>query len=157
MHGALHTMMKQPGHSKHRGGFTLIEVLIATVILTTAVLGLANVSVTTGELRNTGVQKAAALHSVERELAAVAATPFANIQATHDGRGFSVTLPGEANAALHALKTDADGLPGVIHVTAPTGDPAHLLQIRVVIDWQGRSGPQHFERTVRLSSIGASS
>lgn len=153
-------MMKQLGIGTRRarvGGFTLIEVMIATVILVTAVLGLANVSVTTGALHNTGVEKAAAIHSVERELAAVAATAFATIQATHDGRGFSVTLPGEANAALHALKTDGDGLPGLIRVTAPTGDPAHLLEIRVVIDWQGRNGPQHYERTIRLSSIGASS
>lgn len=150
-------MMRQPGIQGRRGGFTLIEVLIATAILVTAVLGLANVSVATGALRSTGVQKAAAIHAVERELAAVAATPFATIAATHDGRGFSVVLPGEATAALHALKTDGDGLPGVIHVTAPTGDPAHLLEIKVEIDWQGRSGPQHFERTIRLSSVGAAS
>jgi Tfp pilus assembly protein PilV len=136
---------------------TLIETLIATTILTTAVLGLANVAVTTSELHSTGLEKAAAMHAVERELAAVEATNFATIVATHNGRGFSVTLPGETHTALHALKGDVDGLPGSIAITAPTGDPAHLLEIHVRIDWQGRHGAQHVERTLRLSSLGASS
>jgi len=150
-------MMKQPGNKRGIGGFTLIEVLVATVILVTAVLDLAQVSVATNQLHSTGLEKAAAIHAVERELAAVAATNFTTITATHDTRGFSVTLPGMVNAALRSIKGDADGLPGTIRITAPTGDPAHLLEIRVVIDWQGRHGPQHYERTIRLSSLGAAS
>jgi prepilin-type N-terminal cleavage/methylation domain-containing protein len=138
-------------------GMTLIEVMIAATILTTAVLGLSVVSVTTNELRATGQEKAAAMHAIERELSAVEATNFATIIATHNGRGFSVTLPGEVNTALRAVKGDADGLPGIISVTAPTGDPAHLLEIRVRILWQGRSGPQQLSRTFRLSSLGSSS
>jgi prepilin-type N-terminal cleavage/methylation domain-containing protein len=153
-----HTMLKQPGrHARRQGGMTLIELLVATVILTTGVLGLSVVSVTTGELRASGLEKAAALHAVERELSAVEATPFANIVATHNGRGFSVSLPGEAHAALRALPADADGLPGIISVTAPTGDAAHLLEINVRIIWQGRHGSQQLSRTFRLSSLGSSS
>jgi hypothetical protein len=136
---------------------SLVELLIATVILTTAVLGLSIVSVTTADLRATGLEKSAALHAVERELAAVEATSFGTIVATHDGRGFSVSLPGAANAALRAIVGDADGLPGTISITAPTGDAAHLLEIRVRIVWQGRHGTQQVARIFRLSSLGASS
>ena len=136
---------------------TLVEVLFATVILTTAVVGLSNVAMTTNHLHAAGVEKSAALHAAERELAAVEATNFATIVAAHDGRGFSVTLPGMANAALRAPPGDLDGLPGSISVTAPTGDPDHLLEIRVRVDWQGRSGVEHVDRTVRLSLLGASS
>jgi prepilin-type N-terminal cleavage/methylation domain-containing protein len=153
-----HTMLMQPGRrARGQGGMTLIELLVATVILTTGVLGLSIVSVTTNELRASGLEKAAALHAVERELAAVEATDFANIVLTHNGRGFSVSLPGEANTALRALTADADGLPGIITITAPTGDPAHLLEIHVRIIWQGRHGSQQLSRTFRLSSLGSSS
>src|SRR6185295_2785355 len=87
---AQHTMLKQQRQRSRRArGLTLIEVLVATTVLTTAVLGLANVAVSTSELRSTGMEKAAALHAVERELAAVEATNFATILAVHNGRGFS--------------------------------------------------------------------
>jgi len=136
---------------------TLIEVLIATVILTTAVLGLSMVSATTNDLRAAGLEKAAAMHAVEAQLAAVEATVFANIVAQHNGRGFAVTLPGKAGNALDAVAGDPDGLPGLITVTAPTGDPAHLLEIDVKVVWHGRHGNQQIERIMRLSSLGASS
>jgi hypothetical protein len=136
---------------------TLIEVLIATVILTTAVLGLSMVSATTNDLRAAGLEKAAAMHAAESELAAVEATDFTQIVALHDGRGFTVTLPGKAAPALNAVPGDPDGLPGLITITAPTGDPAHLLEIDVRVVWRGRHGSQQVERILRLSSLGASS
>jgi Tfp pilus assembly protein PilV len=136
---------------------TLIEVLIATVILTTAVLGLSIVSATTNDLRAAGLEKAAALHAVEAQLSAVEATDFAQIIATHNNRGFAVTLPGKVGNALDAVQGDADGLPGIITVTAPTGDAAHLLEIDVKVIWHGRHGNQQVERIMRLSSLGASS
>jgi type II secretory pathway pseudopilin PulG len=146
--------MKFSERRKRRAsGISLIEVMIATVILTTAVVGLSNVAVTTSALRAVRVEKAVAMHAIEQQLAAVEATDFATILATHNGRGFAVTLPGEVNAALHALPGDFDGLPGSIAVTAPTGDPDHLLEIRVRVDWQGRHGAQHLDRIVRLSNL----
>jgi hypothetical protein len=147
----------RPSRARATRGNTLIESLVATTILVTAVLSLANIAVTTGELRVSGLAKAAAMHAVERELAAVSATKFSTMVATHNGRGFSVALPDMKGAVLVPLKGDPDRLPGSISVTAPTGDPAHLLEIRVRVDWQGRNGPQHVERTTRFSDLGAGS
>lgn len=136
---------------------TLIEVLIATVILTTAVLGLSMVSATTNDLRAAGLEKAAAMHAAEAQLAAVEATDFTQIIAQHNNRGFAVTLPGKVGNALDAVPGDADGMPGLITITAPTGDAAHLLEIDVKVIWKGRHGSQQVERIMRLSSLGASS
>lgn len=136
---------------------TLIETLTVATTLAIAVLGLAQISSAAQSLRATGVQKEAALRALDREVATVVATKFTDIPATWNNVGFAVTLEGKAHAALRALPGDGDGLPGLVSVSAPTGDATKLIEVRVRVDWNGASCPQHVLRIVRLAALGAGS
>jgi hypothetical protein len=140
---------------RREGGLTLIETVCAAVVLALAILGLSRVALSANEMQQSGVQKAAALREVERQLATVQSSDFASIVATFDGTGFGVILDGAAAEALTAVPNDADGRPGLVTVTAPTGDPDALLEVQVRIDWLGRNGPQSVARTLRLSRVGS--
>lgn len=143
------------GRRRRERGLTLIETVCAAVVLALAILGLSQVALSANAMQQSGVQKAAALREVERQLATIQSSDFTTIVATYDGAGFGVILDGATAEALPALANDADGRPGLVTVTAPTGDPDALLEVRVRIDWQGRNGPQSVGRTLRLSRVGS--
>jgi hypothetical protein len=134
---------------------TLVETMCSATVLAVAIAALSNLSASAGALHLTGTQKAAALRTVERQLAQIAATPFDDMQATWDGASFGVTLEGKAAEALRAFANDADGQPGAIAVTAPTGLPSELLEIQVRADWISPNGPQSLARRLRVSRVGS--
>jgi prepilin-type N-terminal cleavage/methylation domain-containing protein len=143
---------------RHRsGGFTMIEVLVVATMLAVAILGMSQISQVSAALRVAGREKAAAIRTLDREVASIQATNFASIPTRWDNTGFEVTLEDKGRAILHPLPGDVDGMPGNVAISAPNGDPAQLLEIRVRIDWNGTHGPQHVQRTVRLSALGAGS
>jgi hypothetical protein len=136
---------------------SLVETSCAAAILALAIAGLTNVAATSASLHKLGVQKAAAVRAVERQMAAVVASNFATLPATWNNVGFTAGLEGEAGAALQAVKGDADGLPGSIVVSAPTGKPTELLEILVRVDWQAPHGPAGVSRRLLISRIGTGS
>ncbi len=139
-----------------RGGFSLIETLVASAILLIGIVALASSAVMAMHLRKTQALKMLAAEALDQEMAAVQATPFTDIRAQHDGRGFAIFAEGKVNAALNALTNDADGLPGNITVTAPApfNDFNRLVDVTVRVEWQGTNGPQALRRTIRLSRAG---
>ncbi len=139
------------------GGFTLIEVMVVAMMLAVAILGMSQISNVSAALRALGREKAAAVRTLDRQVAAIQATNFAAIPARWNNTGFEVALEDKGRAILHPLPGDADGMPGNVSVSAPNGDPSQLLEIRVRIDWNGAHGPQHVQRIVRLSALGAGS
>ena len=153
--------MTDPAGSRRRrraaSGFTLVEVLVVASMLAIAILGMTQISNVSAALRVSGREKAAAVRTLDREVAAVEATNFASIPTLWNNTGFDVTLEDKGKAILHPLPGDADGKPGVVTIFAPNGDPSQLLEIRVRVDWNGTHGPQHVQRTVRLSALGAGS
>jgi hypothetical protein len=137
------------------GGFTLVEVLVVATTLAVAILGMSQISSISAALRKSGQEKAAAVRALDREVAIVTATNFTAIPGTWNNAGFEVTLEESGKAILHPLAGDADNMTGNVVVTAPTGDASKLIEIRVRIDWAGTHGPQHVQRIVRLSALGA--
>jgi hypothetical protein len=129
---------------------------VATVILATGVLTLSSVAASANQLRKNIFEKAMAAEALDRELAVIEATPFEEIQADHDGRGFEVVLPGRASSMLTALPGDPDGLPGIIEVRVP--DPPNnaefLLEVELRLEWAGTNGPRRLSRIVQLSRLG---
>jgi hypothetical protein len=148
---------RRPARRRRESGFSLVETLCVSTTLTVAVLGMTQVAVTATTLHQVGVQKAAAIEQVEEELGTILSTDFEDVAATHHLRGFGVRLDGATNDAFRAIAGDADGQPGLVTVSAPTGNAAELLEVRVRLDWIGVNGPQHLERVQRLSRLGAGS
>lgn len=148
---------RRPGGTD--GGFTLVEVMVGISILAVSILGIASFAATSQRLTRTAEEKDAAREALAAKLQEVEGTPFAQIQATHDGTGFAVTKAGAANNMLRPLPGDADGLPGSVTVTVPPnpGDPSRLLQVVVRVDWQGPNGPRSMSQAVLLSVTGAGS
>lgn len=142
---------------RRSGGFTLIEVMVVATMLAFAILGMSQISNVTAALRVAGREKSAAVRTLDREVAAIQATNFAAIPARWNNTGFEVALEDKGRAILHPLAGDIDGMPGNVAVSAPNGDPLQLLEVRVRIDWNGSHGPQHVQRIVRLSALGAGS
>jgi Tfp pilus assembly protein PilV len=142
------------GRRRREAGMSLVETACAVAILAIAIAGLTNVAATTASLHETRLEKDTALRAVEKELSLVASSAFATIQATYNNAGFDVAQDGHGGAGLDALKGDADGKPGHVTVTAPTGDATKLLEVAVRVDWNSRHGPQSVERRVRLARLG---
>lgn len=153
-------MMKHPGRrirNSAQAGFTLIETICAAAILSLAIAGLTNLTATSAALRQTGMQKDAAMRAAERQIATIIASDFATIPATWDNFAFTVGIEGKVGNALHAPPGDADNLPGIVRITAPTGDASQLVDIFVTIDWVSPHGPSTLTRRMRLSRLGSGS
>ena len=140
-----------------RAGITLVETVISAAILAVAIAGLTNLSATSAALHQTGVEKDAAVRAAERELSEIIASDFPTIPATWNNAGFNVGLEGEVGNALRAPPGDFDGLPGNVQITAPTGNPAALLDILVTVEWISPHGPEVLARRMRLSRLGSGS
>jgi len=125
------------------------------VILALAIIGLTSVAAASANLHQAGIQKSAALRAAERQLATIVATDFATIPATWSGTGFAVGIEGKAGMALRAPPNDADGLPGNVQITAPTGNADELIEIALRVDWISRHGPESVTRRMRLSRLGS--
>lgn len=151
-------MMNHPGRrlrNSARSGFTLIETVCAAAILALAIAGLTNLTATSAALRQTGEQKDAAVRAAESQIATIVAADFATIPGTFDNTGFAVTLDGKVANALRPLPGDADNLPGIVRITAPTGNPAELVDIFVTVEWISPHGPETLTRRMRLSRLGS--
>ena len=122
------------------------------------VISLAQVALTIRSLKRADGEKAIAVAALEAELQAIESTPFRDLLATHQGRGFTVILEGAATPALRALPGDADGLPGLVTVDVPDppDDASQLLELAVSLEWQGSFGPRRLIRRIRIARSGAS-
>ena len=136
---------------------SLVETSCAAAILALAIGGLTNLAATSASLHAFGLEKNVAVRAVERQLATVMASDFATITADWNGDGFAVGMEGAAGSALNAVPGDADGLPGSIAITAPTGDADELVEIEVRVDWNSSNGPAAVARRMRLSRLGSGS
>ncbi len=146
-------------HRAHCAGITLVEVLVTIAIFVIGVVALAQVAVVSSQLRRAQMEKRSAWTALAEELRTIESTPFAEIVARHDGRGFDVVLEGAMSAMLRPLPDDSDGRPGTIEITTPEppGDSAVLLDVTVRLEWKGSFAPQRLVRTLRISRPGASS
>lgn len=110
-----------------RGGFTLVEIIVALVILATAVLGLGSSAAKLTTVAAGAELRALALYSVEDRITEVRLdTRYAELDSLYGG-----------------VEADALGLPGftrtttVTHVTKADGEPVDYKVVSVVL-----AGPQ---------------
>jgi hypothetical protein len=141
-------------------GMSILETTVASVILSVGVVSLTSVAATSARLHQAGVQKAAALKSLEAEIATIESTEFADLQAL-DGTSFEV----DESVAPSSGCDDCYGYPGgnggqaepagAIGVSAPTGDADELLEVTLTLTWQGMNGTQTMTRRIRRSRLGS--
>jgi len=145
------------GRRRRQGGFSLVELMVGLSIFVVSLMALIQIAAVTNQARRASRERQAAWLAVTEQLRQVENTPFANLQATWNGRGFPIFLEDSVNAGLRALPGDPDGLPGLVSVTVPASmnDPNLLLEVTVRVDWVASSSPQTISRSVRISLPGA--
>jgi type II secretory pathway pseudopilin PulG len=127
--------------SSPRGGFTLLELAIGTVILMIGVLGfsmsIASIGKSSQKQRELARATQAAREVIERIQAESFAEAFRRFNAvTADDPGGAGTAPGASFAVegLSAIPGDADGQPGEVLFPTPGGTPGQLREDIVIAD-----------------------
>ena len=154
-----------------RGGFTIIEVVIAAMVVVVGLLGLLSAISSSLQLAVTSRETQIATSGIQREIetirdAAVAVTPFSNILTTYGGATFTVPgltlMPGQTAQgtvtflsepqAATALGLVAVDLNGNGNYTDTPDATFYTYVIRVDVSWQSEMGstPAARNRTIEV-------
>ena len=147
---------KPKGCHAQTSGFTLVELIASVSILGAGILALAHISLDATALSQEVRESELASLAINQQIQLLEATPYFDLQATHDGRGFSAN-DAAAELTLQAIPGDPDNLPGLIAITAPDppNDPGNLLAATITLNWLGKRGVRTMQRTVQISAVGA--
>lgn len=110
-------------------GFTIIEVLIAALVLAIALFGLVATFAHCAWLNADSKETTIAINAARREMDIIRGSYWSTIVSTYDNQGFAVD-------GLLPQTGDADGLPGLIDATPAGG----VITITVTINWRGATG-----------------
>jgi prepilin-type N-terminal cleavage/methylation domain-containing protein len=134
------TAAMNPATHSGDAGFSLVELMIATVVMVIGLVGIMNSCVHLNALQRLDAEVALSYRACMKNLEEVRAMPMATIL-TMNGTGFDIPGANGATKALRAQKGDADGLPGQITVVRLATDAGRsLYQITATAKWQGASG-----------------
>ncbi|HZN40294.1 MAG TPA: prepilin-type N-terminal cleavage/methylation domain-containing protein [Planctomycetota bacterium] len=134
------TALGQPATRCSEAGFSLVELMIATVVMVIGLVGIMNSCVHLNALQRLDAEVALSYRACLRNLEAVRAMPMATI-ATMNGTGFDIPGANGATRALVPQKGDPDGLPGSITVQRLALDAGRsLYRITATAKWHGSSG-----------------
>ncbi|MEE8104875.1 MAG: hypothetical protein V3T86_05010 [Planctomycetota bacterium] len=126
--------------------FTLLEVLVAGIVLTVSTVGLAVVLAQSHELIQSPRQEVAARNWIRSIYAELAAAPFDGVAATYHRRNFDVP-------PLFAIADDPDGLPGeVVFEYGPNGDTSYYT-VTVSVRWRGTKGARQVRSVHYLANV----
>ena len=140
------------GRSSFRAGFTLLEMMIGSIVMSVSLVGMLGV-IGAGfgmsrSARELTQAKDAAVRKLE-QIRELSRTNFAQVQANYTGtsaaRNFAVP-------PLSATVGDADGRPGRVTVVSSALGGASLLDVTIRVDWRGANGPRSYELQSRLSN-----
>ena len=120
-------------------GFTIIEVLIAAVVLSIALFGLVASFAHCAWLNSNSWESTVAINGARNEMDVVRGTYFNTILSTYAAPNNNFAVPG-----LNPVPGDPDGLPGQI-VCSQAGA---VITITVTVTWRGVAG----DRSVTLTT-----
>jgi prepilin-type N-terminal cleavage/methylation domain-containing protein len=147
------TALAQPATRRGEAGFSLVELMIATVVMVIGLVGIMNSCVQLNALQRLDGEVALSYRACLRNLEAVRAMPMATIL-TMNNTGFDIPGANGAARALQAQKGDPDGLPGSITVVRLATDAGRVLyRITATANWQGASGNSSVELMTMVGGI----
>lgn len=131
---------------RHReSGTSLIEVLVATVILVVAALAVVSMCVQSNRLRTANHETMLALTACRNALEGVRTQSFVDLPGLN-GRGFDVPGSTGGPGGLRPVDGDPDGLPGELRVAvvdALAGET--LYRVTALVQWLGCEGARTFQ------------
>ena len=143
----------QPATRCSDAGFSLVELLAATVVMVFGLVGLMNSCVQLNALQRLDAEVALCYRACLRNLEEVRAMPMATI-ATMNGTGFDIPGPNGAPRGLQAQAGDADGMPGSIAVQRLATDAGRTLyRITATVKWHGSSGNSALELMTMVGGV----
>ncbi len=121
-----------------RSGFTLLEVLVASVILAVAILGMISAILYIHRLNQSARENELAVQGGQQMVEEVIACPLDQVETSYGGYTFDVS-------GLSPRSDDPDGKVGSIEVD---GSDLALVQVTVQIEWTGIYG----DRSLRFDT-----
>jgi prepilin-type N-terminal cleavage/methylation domain-containing protein len=147
------TAALKPATPGGEAGFSLVELMIATVVMVIGLVGIMNSCVHLNALQRLDAEVALSYRACMRNLEEVRAMPMATIL-TMNGTSFDIPGANGATKALRAQKGDVDGMPGQITVVRLATDAGRsLYQITATAKWQGASGNSSVELMTMVGGI----
>ncbi|MHC4452500.1 MAG: PulJ/GspJ family protein [Planctomycetota bacterium] len=139
--------MKIPRSKTQRGrGFTLVELLIASMLLAIVAIGVAAAMIQTPQLTRSAREDVAIRVAMRSVVAEISAAPFSEVPVTYDGFAFDV-------AGVEAAKTDEDGLPGVVQIQVVGDAAATYYVVTVGVHWRGVAGTRTLSTVHYLANV----
>ncbi len=118
-----------------RGGFTMVEVLLASLVLVIAILGTMSSITSSAVLGDASLETTVAYKAAQQQMERLKATAFANVFTEFNGDptddvGGNGTAPGAnfAVAGLDPQRDDAAGMVGVILLPVSDAQPGRLIE-----------------------------
>jgi prepilin-type N-terminal cleavage/methylation domain-containing protein len=130
--------VRNPKPEKCRGrGFTLVELLIASMLLAVVAIGVAAAMIQTPHLTRSAREEVAIRMAMRSVISEISAAPFSEVPGTYEGFAFDVV-------GVEAPKGDEDGLPGSVSIRTMGTAAATYYVVTVNVRWRGVAG----ERTI---------
>lgn len=121
-----------------RTGFSLLEVLIASVVLAVAILGMISAILYIHRLNQSARENELAVQGGQEMVEEVLSCPLDQVESAYGGHAFDV-------GGLSARHDDPDGRVGTVAIDA--SDPT-LVEVTVEVFWTGVTG----DRSLRLDT-----
>ena len=139
----------QENSSPKEGGFTLLELLIATIVTVTGLVTIMTGVVQVNKLKRLDEELTIAFIACRESLDELRSTPFANLPSL-DGQGFDVPAMDGSASGLTCVPEDPDNLAGRFTVVIDkTAGGSTLYMVTTTVTWVGVRGRQE----VKLQTI----
>ena len=129
-----------------RGGFSLVEILLAAGTLAIAALGFAASVPSSHRLSQSSRSESAVNRAMSAISAAMDAAPFSEVAVQFHARGFEI--PG-----VTPLRDDYDGLPGELIFEAAPGGVPDCYRVRIRVRWRDAAGEHTVENVRFLANV----